>query len=68
MLIVLTMSIAMVSAASSGRGAHARAAAIIPRPVPRPMRAATSWMATMNGKDSTTLHNWPVPNCAPACE
>jgi hypothetical protein len=39
-----------------------------PCPVTRPIRALTTWIATISGQVSSTVHSIVKPNWAPACE
>ena len=66
MLIVLATSSSATIPTTNQRGACVFRLATMPWPDWRPMRALTSWIATMNGIDRNTVHSTPVPNCAPA--
>jgi hypothetical protein len=66
MLIVLATSSRPTIVNRNQPGMCSRKLAAMPLPDWRPMRALTSWIATMNGTERNTVHSTEVPNCAPA--
>ena len=67
-LIEFAANSAQATMISTQRGNFSRSAPPSPRPVTIPIRAHMNCTQPMNGQVRNAVHNWAVPNCAPAIE